>query len=181
MPARQHPKMLRARDRAGGRRSRAALTFAFRFSVGWIFCLILISAFPSIEDTAIRATVGCLAFVLGIPAPGPHTPWNLLHVGAEYWTIVPDCTSLMPTITLSLAMAAFPSSWRWKAAGIAAGAALLWVFNLVRLLVLFFVGTRIPSLSSFVHVYFFQTLAFVVVCISFMLWLKVQTVRRPTS
>ncbi|OLD64276.1 MAG: hypothetical protein AUI47_06860 [Acidobacteria bacterium 13_1_40CM_2_68_5] len=170
---RNHRVTRRVRDSSmlGSRNGPTVLLFILRFVGGWILSLLILSAFPNIEDWAIRATVGSLRLVLGIQTLQSAAPRNVLPVGAEYWAIVTDCTPLMPTIVLWLAMAAFPSALRWKCVGMMAGVALLWAFNILRLVVLYFIESWIPAASSIVHVYFFQTLAFLFVCIIFMLWL----------
>jgi exosortase/archaeosortase family protein len=152
----------------------ASLSIMLRFLVGWAVALVLLSAFPGVKDLAIRGTVGTLSLVLGLPPPLPDA---VLPVGSAYWMIVTDCTPLMPTITLTLAMIAFPAALRWKILGVLAGGAAIWAFNTLRLVVLYFTEALLPRLAPIVHVYFFQTLAFLFVCILFMLWIRLQARR----
>lgn len=156
---------------------RATVGFLLRFVVGWIIALLVLSAFPVIEDWAVRHTTHMLTLALGVPAPLPGGPQNLLRIGDRYWAIVPDCTPLMSLVTLSVAIMAFPCSAVWKLLGIAAGAAVLWLFNLTRLVLLSFVETWVPAASALVHVYVFQTVTFVLVCLLFVLWANLQARR----
>jgi len=162
----------------GGRTIRL---FILRFLAGWVAALLTLSAFPGIEDWAVRDTVRSLRFVLGIPLHASHQAESedVLRVGDQSWQVVPDCTPLMPAITLALAMVCFPGTLRWKGAGIAVGTVLVWLFNLTRLVLLHFVEVLIPAAAAIVHVYFFQTLAFLFVCIIFMGWIDVQARRKP--
>jgi len=42
------------------------------------------------------------------------------------FTIVPDCTPVMPTLLAAVAILAFPTSWRARAWGLGAAVAILW-------------------------------------------------------
>ncbi|HKQ97819.1 MAG TPA: exosortase/archaeosortase family protein [Candidatus Polarisedimenticolia bacterium] len=133
--------------------------------------LLVLSAAPGIEDFAVRNTVQTMSFVLGVQAPAPGAPWNLLHVGTNDWIIVPDCTPLIPLVAMTVAMISFPSTPGWRLLGIGLGAVVLWLFNVLRLVVLAWVERWMPAAASMVHIYLFQTFTFVLVCALFVLWI----------
>ena len=150
---------------------RQPLAFILRFAGVWGLGLVLLGFFPAVERWAISATVASLdgAFAaIGIPCQAIGSD---VQVGnALPVTIIPDCTPLLPTLTFWAAVAAFPSPWRWKLAGFAGGALLLWIFNLLRIALLVAVSGN-PVIFSFTHIYLWQTATLVVVCVLFGLWL----------
>jgi exosortase/archaeosortase family protein len=80
----------------------------------------------------------------------------------------------MPTAALWIAIAAFPAPWRWKVGGLLAGAGLLWLYNMARILALVPVLAYRPQIFDFIHVYLWQTVTLLVVFALFLLWLKLQ-------
>jgi exosortase/archaeosortase family protein len=87
----------------------------------------------------------------------------------------------MPTLMLGIAVLAYPSNATWKLVGVAAGAAALWVYNVVRMLALMATLRWWPGSFHFVHVYLWQTVTLLVVCALFLLWLRLGTVREPAA
>jgi exosortase H (IPTLxxWG-CTERM-specific) len=61
------------------------------------------------------------------------------------------CDAVEPTWLLCAAILAFPASWRYRMAGIAAGVALLQALNLVRIVTLFLVGEHLPTFFHPAH------------------------------
>jgi exosortase/archaeosortase family protein len=153
------------------------LGFLARFAGGWVAALVLLALAPSIERWAVRSTISSLLFFtrlfrLQTVAGGDH-----LSIAGVSIQIVPDCTPLMPTVALWIAIAAFPAPWRGKLVGLAAGAFLLWLYNMARILALVPVLAHRPQLFEFIHVYLWQTVTLVVVFALFLVWLKLQAPR----
>jgi exosortase/archaeosortase family protein len=150
------------------------LGFLARFIALWGVSLVLLARLPALERWAIQGTVASLLALvraLGVAASGTAA---FVEVGGVDLQIVPDCTPLMPTAGLWAAVIAFPAPLRWKLAGVAGGAAAVWVFNLVRILALVAVLKWWPAAFDFVHVYLWQTVTLLVVCGLFILWLRLQ-------
>jgi len=156
---------------------RAVLGFLARFAGGWISILMLLAFVPAIEHWAVRNTISSLLFITRLFRLGSSTGGASVTIGGVSIEIVPDCTPLMPTAALWIAIAAFPAPWRWRLAGLAAGAFVLWLYNLARILALIPVLEHRPQLFDFIHVYLWQTVTLLVVFALFLLWLRLQQPR----
>jgi exosortase/archaeosortase len=91
---------------------RAVLGFLARFAGGWIATLVLLAFVPAIDRWAVRHTVASLLFVTRLFGLGGTSAGENLVIGGVSIDIVPDCTPLMPTAALWIAIAAFPAPWR---------------------------------------------------------------------
>jgi exosortase/archaeosortase family protein len=163
-------------DRKAPRRAeiQAVLGFLARFAGGWISILLLLAFVPAIEHWAVRNTISSLLFITHLFRLGSSTGGESINISGVSIEIVPDCTPLMPTAALWIAIASFPAPWRWRLAGLAAGALLLWLYNLARILALIPVLAYRPQLFDFIHVYLWQTVTLLVVFALFLLWLRLQ-------
>jgi exosortase/archaeosortase family protein len=157
------------------------MTFLVRFALGWICALLLVSFVPGIERWAIRGTLHSLGWLAGLFTPSVEVAEPAFTLGGTRVNIVPDCTPLMPTTALWMAILAFPSSGRWKLVGALAGAAVLWLYNLGRILATVAVLKMRPEWFDFVHVYLWQTLTVVVLFALFVLWMRFEPRRRVAS
>jgi exosortase/archaeosortase family protein len=153
---------------------RAVLGFLARFAGGWIATLLLLSLVPAIDGWAVRHTIASLLFVTRLFRVAGSAAAGSVSIAGVSIQIVPDCTPLMPTAALWIAIAAFPAPWRPKLLGLAAGAGLLWLYNMARILALVPVLAYRPQLFEFIHVYMWQTITLLVVFALFLLWLKLQ-------
>jgi exosortase/archaeosortase family protein len=153
---------------------RAVLGFLARFAGGWVVTLVLLSFFPAIDRWAVSHTVSSLLFVTRMFGLASNAVAGSMVIGSVSVEIVPDCTPLMPIAALWIAIAAFPAPWRWKLWGLAAGAFVLWLYNMARILALVPVLAHQPKLFEFIHVYLWQTVTLLVVFALFMLWLRLQ-------
>jgi exosortase/archaeosortase family protein len=155
---------------------RAVLGFLARFAGGWIATLVLLSLVPAIDGWAVRRTIASLLAVMHLFRVACSAAAGSVRIAGVSIEIVPDCTPLMPTAALWIAIAAFPAPWRSKLVGLAAGAALLWLYNMARILALVPVLAYRPQLFEFIHVYMWQTFTLLVVFTLFLLWLRLQPV-----
>lgn len=153
---------------------RAVLGFLARFGGGWIATLVLLAFVPAIDHWAVRNTVSSLLFTTNLFRVGSVSGGEDISIAGVSIQIVPDCTPIMPTAALWIAIAAFPAPWRWRLGGLLAGAFLLWLYNLARILALVPVLAHKPQLFEFIHVYLWQTVTLLVVFALFLLWLKLQ-------
>jgi len=86
--------------------------------------------------------------------------------------IVSGCNGVYVTTLLVAAIIATPASWRRKLPGILVGATVVYVFNLVRLVSLFIIGTYTSmEVFDFFHVYIWQTLVVFIALAFFMGWI----------
>jgi exosortase H (IPTLxxWG-CTERM-specific) len=89
------------------------------------------------------------------------------------------CNGIHVTVLWAASVLAFPAPWRRKAAGLAAGMVVIHSLNLVRFLVLFYVGQAQSAWFDFLHVYAAESLMMFVTLALFWFW--AQTVLRSAS
>lgn len=157
-----------------GRNSHGAhptIQFVGFFTAFWLLSQALLGVFPKIETWIVNATVSNLVVAGNWVSQGSVATGPFVRIGGANLQIVPDCTPLMSTIMLWCAIVAFPSAFTWKIAGLLSGAAILWVYNLLRVLALAFILSKRPALFEFVHVYLWQSATVFVVFSIFALWL----------
>jgi exosortase/archaeosortase family protein len=85
--------------------------------------------------------------------------------------VIEGCDSLYPTVFLTAAIFAFPSRWKMRMAGAAIGAVLLFILNIVRVVMMFYAGTYIPSLFDILHLYAWQALFTLMTFGYYLFWL----------
>lgn len=163
-----------ARRPRGDRASRSILAFVGRFAGAWVITLIALALVPGVERRAVLATTASISLVSHLLRIECVTTGSLVRLAGADLDIVADCTSLMPTLALWAAMVAFPAALPWRAGGMVSGAALLWLYNLARVLALAFVLQAKPAWFDFVHAYLWQTLTLAVVFFLFVLWIRLQ-------
>jgi exosortase H (IPTLxxWG-CTERM-specific) len=161
-----------ARRPTHGHPAREAWGFILRFLAIWVLALLACSQMPDVERRAVDFTIANLVQTLRVTAVDVSVSGRTIDSRNASMRIVPDCTPLMPTLVLWAAMVAFPAPWRRKALGLVLGAAAVWLFNLVRVLILFGVLWWDPRHFHFVHVYLWQTGTVLVVLALFVLWVR---------
>ncbi len=180
-----HPFMKRKRidptaPDATPARAAHPLWFVGRFLLGLAVGQVAIAWFPAIEAWAIRSTLGSLRGVAwGMRLAGLQggVDGTSFHLGPNGVEIVGECTPLMPTLVMAAAMTAYPAPRRAQLAGIAAGAAVLWAFNLLRIGSLVAILAWRPRSFDFVHMYLWQTITLLVVLVIFVIWTRLQRSR----
>jgi exosortase H (IPTLxxWG-CTERM-specific) len=80
------------------------------------------------------------------------------------------CNGIHVTVLWAAAVLAFPAPWRRKLSGLAAGLAVIHALNLVRFLVLFYVGQAQSAWFDFLHVYAAESLMIFVTLVLFWVW-----------
>ena len=155
--------------------NRAVLGFAFRFVVGWAVVIVVVSWFPGLDRWAVDHTVASLLAAARLfHVAGTTSGGASIQLVGTALQIVPDCTPLMPFAALTIAVFAFPATWRWRALGLAGGALALWLYNLLRIFVLASVLRFRPDWFEFIHIYLWQTMTLLVVFAMFLVWLRLQ-------
>lgn len=84
--------------------------------------------------------------------------------------IVVDCAALDVQAIFAAAVVAFPVPWRRRAAGVAAGLALIAAFNVLRIACLYLVGARAPGWFHVLHEEVFQIAIVLGACLMFGAW-----------
>ena len=186
-------KSARAHERGAAKRTRGKRTpplrgdrwrvagFVARLLAGWALAIGLLALVPGIEHWAVMSTVGSVSVALRLASLNPVIAGTTVTVDQAALRIVPECTPLMPGLLLAIAMAAYPSSLRWKLAGIGAGIGLLWLFNVVRVLALMATLAWWRESFRFLHVYLWQSVTLLVVSALFLAWLRLEPAGRTRA
>lgn len=87
-------------------------------------------------------------------------------------SIEAGCNGVEATIVLLAAMLAFPSSWKAKVAGLAAGIVAVQGLNVVRIISLFYIGQWNHQVFEWAHLYVWQALIMLDVLIVWLLWVR---------
>ena len=148
--------------------------FVLRTLLGWTVGLTLLAILPQVGRWAIQATLSNLLLVLHALSLSGHVSGDVLVAPGATIQIVDECTSVLPTVLLGVAMASYPAAAAWKLIGLVVGTVALWVYNLLRVLGLLVVLAWRPELFEIVHVYVWQTMTFLAVAGLFVLWLRLE-------
>jgi exosortase/archaeosortase family protein len=173
---REHHARARNRPAVAGDR-RAVIVFLLRMLVGWAIATGLLSFLPGIDAWAVSATVASVGWTLRLASLHPVIEGTTIALGGVALRIIPECTPVMPSLLLGIAMAAYPSPAGPKLVAWMTGALALWAYNVLRMLALMATLAWWPGAFRFVHVYLWQTVTLLVVCALFVLWLRVEAAR----
>ena len=86
--------------------------------------------------------------------------------------IVGECVGLYEVIIFSACVLAYPAPARAKWIGLPLGAAVIFAFNLVRIMGLLVVGRHQPAMFDFFHLYFWQSTLVLLVATVWLAWLQ---------
>lgn len=87
-------------------------------------------------------------------------------------SIEPGCNGIEACIVLFAAVIAFPSTWRHKLVGLAAGFVAVQGLNVVRVISLFYLGQWNTQVFNFAHEYLWQALIMLDVLVVWLLWVR---------
>jgi exosortase H (IPTLxxWG-CTERM-specific) len=87
-------------------------------------------------------------------------------------SIEPGCNGIEACIVLFAAIVAFPTRWRYKLWGMAAGFAAVQLLNVVRVISLFYLGQWSDAAFRFAHEYLWQGLIMLDVLAVWLFWVR---------
>ena len=93
--------------------------------------------------------------------------------------IITECTSLYSVVLFSAFLLSVPASLKARLAGMAAGAAILSCFNILRIAAVTAVGASRPALFEIFHVYLGQVVMIIMVIAACLAWLHLIQPRKP--
>ncbi|WP_313311581.1 exosortase H [Pulveribacter sp.] len=96
-------------------------------------------------------------------------------------SIEPGCNGIEACIVLFAAVMAFPSTWRHKLVGLAAGFAAVQALNVVRVISLFYLGQWSKEAFDFAHEFLWQGLIMLDVLVVWLLWVRAGARDRAAS
>lgn len=146
--------------------------FLVRYPVFTAGLFLLPALLPRTEMWLVGSTIRTLLLARFILPASVQAIGSTFVVGPTRVEIVPDCTPMFPMLLLFGGILAFPASWRAKLMGLAAGAFVLWLYNVIRIFALMAVLHFFPAQFDLVHVYLWQSLTLLVVVGGFLLWIR---------
>ena len=144
--------------------------FVLRVLAFWTAGFVTFALLPALEQGVIEVTLAHLTWVMTPIFPDLTRDGDIIRAAGGTIQIVSDCTSRTPTILLSGVIAASTASPLLKLWGCIAGAAVLWIYNLARVVILLVALARFPGSFDVVHMLFWQSLTIVVVSVVFVAW-----------
>jgi exosortase H (IPTLxxWG-CTERM-specific) len=96
-------------------------------------------------------------------------------------TIHNGCNGLEAILVFVCGVLAFPARWRVKVIGIALGFGAIQVFNVIRIVALFYTGVYRPSWFNVSHIFVWQSIAILLGVVLWLVWLRVYALRQAKS
>jgi archaeosortase B (VPXXXP-CTERM-specific) len=143
--------------------------FGFLLGVLYVLTIQFEPYVPIFNIATTSATLVELLKLFGLQA---SLNSNGVSISNFVFDIVRQCTGLFEVITLIAAIFAYPSSLKNKMKGIAIGLPLIYIFNIVRLVSLAYVGIYSFSLLEIVHDYILQITFFSFVVSIWFYWIN---------
>lgn len=88
--------------------------------------------------------------------------------------IIYECTALFPIFIFISAVFSYPSNFRKKLYGILIGTFAIYALNIIRLIILSFVGINYPLAFKFVHSFLWEGIFMIFVIILFLYWTRLE-------
>jgi len=149
--------------------------FLFVFLMAFLNFLYFLCGGSFVEDFVLSQITARPAFaIITFLTPGEQavlngTSLNSPHVNFE---IVRGCEGMEGMLLLISAMSAFSIPWKDKLKGILYGLLFIYVFNLLRIVGLFYLITYYAGAFSFAHLFVGQSIMVVLVAVFFILWIS---------
>jgi len=157
-----------AKEKAGGRYILTVVALLGVFLIFYREDLLGRFLSPWAELTT-RMTIAVLHLV-GIEAA--RVVSQIHHPGGFAYEIYYRCTGILPVAILIICITAFPASWRRKLVGLAMGAPVLLILNLVRLVHLFYLGVHAPAAFPLAHRVIWEAVLISATVLIWWLWSK---------
>jgi len=179
MGKRSKSKSFKAQSKEDDSRGRRSLNPAVRFVLLFLLLVIILGLLYAHLTASYHEKI---AWVMDITAvltgwimsvvPGDSYRFGTVCVYNGFTVeIIDECTGLLEMVIYSAAVLAFSTSIRNKLKGLAIGIPAIFVFNLVRIVVLLLVGAHSQSLFEFMHLYFWQATLIIMIAAVWIGWL----------
>ncbi len=150
---------------------RFVLLFAVLLGTEVVLYPILTKRNFFVIDMLTRGTAQLAYLVLNAFSEKAIIDGNLVHMDGFAVRIIEECTGIFEVIIFVAAVLAFPTTWVKRLIGLGMGIPLLYVFNVVRILVLILVGRYQPDVFEFMHLYFWQATLILMITSVWLLWI----------
>ena len=162
---------MKAAPPAAGRRK--SLVFLARF-LALLVAFYLLVAWNPVNDAVVVPFTSAIARVsgalLGAVGEKVTVAGTEIRSGAFAVQIENGCNGVEAALLFGSAVLAFPASWKRRAAGLAAGFAVIQALNLVRVVSLFWIGAHRPALFDSSHTVIWQSAVVLASVLLFLFW-----------
>jgi exosortase H (IPTLxxWG-CTERM-specific) len=118
-----------------------------------------------------RATATACGFVLDVFSGHVHYSGKFVSYNGFSVEIIDECTGLLEMVIYLAAVVAFSASFKKKLIGIAAGVPAIYLFNVLRIIVLLVAGSMSRRAFDFMHLYFWQATLIIMIATVWIGWL----------
>lgn len=144
--------------------------FVFLFLVGQLVYYVANQYTGSILIHQLDADVSCRLLNLLTPGEKAVAEGPVIRSGVFCLTIAKGCEGTEGVIILAAALLAFPMAIRARFSGVAAGAAVIYLSNLFRIVGLYYVLKYRPALFDLAHIYAGQVFIIFIALMFFVFW-----------
>ena len=152
---------------------------AYRFVILFLIYLFIAATlyppftqhFPDIVYGMMTFTAEVECWILAIFADRVMCVENMVTFQGFPVRIIVECTGIYEVLIFGAAVLAFPTRWSKRWIGLLLGFPLLYVFNIVRIIVLILVGKYWASIFDFMHIYFWQATLILMITSVWLLWI----------
>ncbi|MFQ6008591.1 MAG: exosortase H [Candidatus Zixiibacteriota bacterium] len=116
-------------------------------------------------------TATACGFVLDIFSDAVHYSGKYVSYNGFSVEIIDECTGLLEMVIYLAAVVSFSASIRKKLIGIAAGVPAIYLFNILRIIVLLIAGASSKRVFDFMHLYFWQATLILMIATVWIGWL----------
>jgi len=131
---------------------------------------------PFFQETIVANVAKCYAVVsaicLNLFGNSVTAVGDVLSGSQFAMSIKNGCDAIEAIAILLCAMFIYPTSYKNKIIGLAAGSILLIILNIIRIISLYFVGVYIPSIFDVMHISVWQIIFIIVPMLIVMQWLN---------
>ena len=150
---------------------RFVLLFLLYLSIAAILYPPFTQQFPDLVYGMMTVTADIECWILSLFADKVVCNENLVSFKGFPVKIIVECTGIYEVLIFGAAVLAFPTLWSKRAIGLLLGFPLLYLFNVVRIIVLILVGKYWHSIFDFMHIYFWQATLILMITSVWMLWI----------
>lgn len=142
---------------------------------------LLVSFYPSAIDFYINATAGISASILSIIGIESYAQSNIIISDEMIISLAFGCEGSEPIVLFIAAVSAFPTNLKKKIIGGITGVFLLYVLNIIRIILLYFIGLSEAFDFDLFHVIIFPVIFIIISILFFIGWLKWQNKTRSRA
>ncbi|HWX39524.1 MAG TPA: exosortase H, partial [Blastocatellia bacterium] len=166
------------------RANRRAIRFLSLFGLIFGVCYFFFATLTGVRLGLIRPYTFLLARMvsrtINLFGAGSAAQGSLVSSARFSIDISMGCDGVEASCLFFAGVLAFPTSWRAKAVGLAAGIPIVQVINFGRLVGLYYAGVYVPSLMDELHVYVAQTVVILLSTALLIVWLeRIATKHQP--